>query len=38
MNKPVRIILLNEADNEYKKLNEIVGKQILEGKTNSEEM
>lgn len=38
MNKPVRTILLNEADDEYKKLNEIVGKQIKEGKENTSEM
>ena len=34
MNKPVRVILLDEADSEYKKLNEIVGQQIKEGKVN----
>lgn len=28
MNKPVRVILLDEADSEYKKLNEIVGQHI----------
>ena len=41
MNKPVRVILLDEAnlDNlEYKRLNEIVGQQIKEGKENTEEM
>lgn len=38
MNKPVRIILLDEADSEYKKLNEIVGQQIKEDKDNTEEM
>ena len=32
MNKPVRVILLDEADSEHKKLNEIVGQQIKEGK------
>ena len=32
MNKSVRVILLDEADSEYKKLNEIVGQQIKEGK------
>ena len=36
--KPVRVILLNEADLEYKKLNEIVGKQISEGKQNTDEI
>ena len=38
MNKPVRVILLDEADSEYKKLNELVGQQIKEGKENTEEM
>lgn len=38
MNKPVRVILLDDADEAYKKLNEIVGKQIKEGKENTEEM
>src|SRR3989338_1388182 len=38
MNKPVRVILLDEADSEYKKLNEIVGQQIKEDKESTEEM
>ena len=38
MNKPVRVVMINEAEQEYKKLNEIVGQQIQHGKTNSEEM
>ena len=38
MNKKVKVILLGQADIEYKKLNEIVGQQIKEGKENSEEM
>ena len=38
MNKSVRVILLDEADSEYKKLNEIVGQQIKEGKENTEEI
>ncbi|HLC19979.1 MAG TPA: hypothetical protein VJK72_03595 [Candidatus Nanoarchaeia archaeon] len=38
MNKPVRVVLLDEADSEYKKLNEIVGQQINESKDNTEEM
>jgi len=38
MNKPVRVILLDEADSEYKKLNEIVAHQIKEGKESTEEM
>jgi len=32
MNKPTRVILLGEADSEYKKLNDTVGQQIKEGK------
>ena len=38
MNKPTRVIFLDEADSEYKRLNEIVGQQLIEGKENSEEM
>ncbi|MBW2968676.1 hypothetical protein KY314_00990 [Candidatus Woesearchaeota archaeon] len=38
MNRPVRIILLDEAETEYKRLNEIVGRQIRSGKDNTEEM
>ncbi len=38
MNKPVRVILIGEAQEEYKKINEIVGQQIQQGKENSEEM
>lgn len=38
MNKPVRVILLDEADIEYKKLNEIVGQQTSDGKENTFEM
>ncbi len=38
MNKQVRVILLDEADNEYKKLNTVVGQQLQEGKTTSEEI
>lgn len=38
MKKPVRVILLDEADSEYKRLNEVVGQQIKEGKENTEEM
>ncbi|MAG77950.1 hypothetical protein CL616_01145 [archaeon] len=38
MKKPVRVILLDEAETEYKKLNEIVGKQINEGKENTSEI
>ena len=38
MNKPVRIILLGEAEKEFKKLNEIVGNQLKSGRENSNEM
>jgi hypothetical protein len=38
MNKPVKVILLNEADTEYKRLNETVGQQLIEGKENTQEM
>lgn len=38
MNKPVRVILLDEADSEYNRLNEIVGQQIKDGKDNTGEM
>ena len=31
MNKSVRVILLDEADAEYQRLNELVGQQIQEG-------
>jgi hypothetical protein len=38
MRKVVRVILLEEADKEYKKLNELVGQQIKEGKEHTEEI
>lgn len=38
MNKLVKVILLDEADSEYNKLNEIVGQQIKDGKDNTGEM
>ena len=38
MNKIIIVILLNEAEIEFKKLNQIVGQQINEGKENSDEM
>ena len=38
MNKPTKVILLDEADSEYRKLNGIVGQQAKEGKENTEEM
>lgn len=38
MKKPVRVILLDEANREYRRLNEIVGQQIKDGKENTNEM
>ncbi len=38
MNKITRVILLGEADLEYKRINELVGKQLNEGKSNTDEM
>jgi hypothetical protein len=38
MNKAVKIVLLDEADEEYKKLNDIAEKQKSEGKENTEEI
>ena len=38
MNKPVRVIMLGEADLAFKRLNQIVGEQKLGGKENSGEM
>jgi len=38
MNKPVRIVLLGDADKAFKRLNEIVGKQMESGKESSEEI
>lgn len=38
MNKPVRVVLLGDADKAFKKLNEIVGKQIEYGRESSEEI
>lgn len=38
MNKPVRVILLDEADLEYKRLNAVVGQQLRAGKENTDEM
>lgn len=38
MNKSVRVILLDKAESAYKRLNEIVGQQLKEGKENTEEM
>src|SRR3989344_9521785 len=36
--KPVRVILINEAKEEYAKLNNVVGMQIKSGKQNTNEM
>ena len=38
MKKPVRVILIDEADIAFKRLNEIVGEQIKQGKENTKEM
>jgi Txe/YoeB family toxin of Txe-Axe toxin-antitoxin module len=38
MKRAVRVILLDEADAAYRKLNETVGQQATEGKQNTEEM
>ena len=38
MKKPIRIILLENADKEFKKLNEKVGNQLKEGIQSSEEI
>ena len=38
MKRMVRVVLIDEADSELKRLNEIVGQQAREGKTNTEEM
>jgi len=38
MNKPIRVVLLDEADKEYKRLNEIVGKQFRQGRNSSPEI
>lgn len=38
MKRKVRVVLLDEADSGFKKLNEIVGQQINENRSNSEEM
>lgn len=38
MNKPVRAIMLEEAKEAYESLNTIVGEQVAQGKTSSEEI
>jgi len=38
LNKDVGVILLDEAEAEYKRLNEIIGQQIKDKKKNTPEM
>jgi len=38
MNKPVRSIMLDEAKEAYERLNTIVGGQLDQGKTSSDEI
>jgi hypothetical protein len=38
MNKPTRVILIDEAGEEFKKLNEIVGQQLKEGRESTDEI
>ena len=38
MNRKTRVILLDQAGLEYKKLNELVGQQIKDGKENTGEI
>ena len=38
MSKPVRVVLLGGAEEEFKRLNEIVGNQIKSGRESSEEI
>jgi len=38
MKKPVRIVMINEADESFKRLNERVGKQQRECKENTDEI
>ncbi len=38
MNRPIRVVFIDGADLEYKRLNEIVGKQAREGRENTQEM
>ena len=38
MNKPTRVILVDEADEEFKRLNKIVGEQAAKGIENSDEI
>ena len=38
MQKPVRVVLIDEAEREFKRLNDIVGLQLKNGKENTDEM
>jgi len=38
MGKPVRVVFLGGADEEFKRLNEIAGNQLKSGRENSEEI
>jgi hypothetical protein len=38
MKKPVRVVLLGSAEESFKRLNEIVGRQLESGRENSEEI
>ena len=38
MNRPTRVILLDDAEKEYRRLNEIVGQQLQQGKEKSDEI
>ncbi len=38
MNKPVRVVFLGEAEEEFERLNKIVGNQIKSGRESSEEI
>lgn len=38
MNRQVKVVLLGEADIEYRRLNEVIGQQLKEGKESTQEM
>ncbi len=38
MNRQIRVIFLDEAELEFKRLNELVGQQLLDGFQNTNEM
>ena len=38
MKKPVRVVLIGDAKESFKRLNEIVGYQVSSGKTNTKEI